>query len=289
MSERANSKEENERQRYMRQAQFFAKWGSTPGPVIAAGLQAFDKTLPDIIADEAGFKKAKRELDKVMYDIDNATRLEELGDRKEARALKERAADRALRLNHDLSQVKSAENVARIQQESSKYSSDANIRVAEIRERSAHLDRVANRETADDNKKFGQYQTASQQEILLNNRIAAQENGDQHKADVKLVNDAKLMKASEMPEGYADKVAAAQGRINTREKDWNTQRDTAKKNTELAYSRVKVQESAAPAPAPATGAPRTMTRADVEATAKASGKTVAEVEAAAKAKNITIK
>jgi hypothetical protein len=36
-------------------------------------------------------------------------------------------------------------------------------------------------------------------------------------------------------------------------------------------------------------AAKTMTRADVEATARASGKTIAEVEAAAKARGITIK
>jgi hypothetical protein len=118
----------------------------------------------------------------------------------------------------------------------------------------------------------------------VNNRIAAQENGDQHKADVKLVNDARLMKPSEMPEGYAERIAAAQENIKRRQKDWAAQLETAKKNTELAYSRVKVPESAAPA----AEAPKTMTRADVEATAKASGKTVADVEAAAKAKGFKI-
>jgi hypothetical protein len=247
MDERANSKAENERQRQMRLAQFFAKWGSTPGPTLAAGLSALEKSLPDMIADEAGFKKAKRELDKIQFDIDNATRLEELGNKKEARALKEKAADRAMQLNQTLSQAKSAENTARIQQESSKYSADANIRIAELRERSDALNRSANRATADDNKKFGQYQTASQQEILVNNRIAAEENGKQHLADVKLINDAKLMKPADMPEGYAEKITAAAGRIKTRENNWTTQLEAAKKNTERAYSRVSGGEPAAPA------------------------------------------
>ena len=249
MAERANSKDETERQRYMRAAQFFAKWGSTPGSTLAAGLSALEKTLPDMISDEQGFKKAKRELDKVMYDIDNATRLEELGNRKEARALKEKAADRALNLNHYLAQAQSAENTARIQQESSKYSSDAQIRIAELRERSAALDRSANRTNADENKKFGQFQSASQQEILVNNRIAAEENGKQHMGDVKLVNDAKLMKPTDMPEGYVDKISEAQKRIQAREKGWATQLETAKKNTELAYSRVSGEKPTASASA----------------------------------------
>ena len=290
MDERANSEAENERQRQMRLAQFFSKWGSTPGPVLAAGLQAMEKTLPDIISDEAGFKKAKRELDKVIFDIDNATRLEELGNIKDARALKEKAADRAMQLNQTLSQAKSAENTARIQQESSKYTADTNVRIAEIREKSEALNRSAARATADDNKKFSQFQSATQQEMLVNQRVAAEENGKQHLADVKLINDAKLMKPADMPEGYADKIAAAKGRIETREKGWNSQLENAKRNTELAFSRVRVAGPAASenTPPPAATAPRTMTRADVEATAKAQGKTVAEVEAAAKAKNVKI-
>jgi hypothetical protein len=246
MDERANSKAENERQRQMRLAQFFAKWGSTPGPTLAAGLSALEKSLPDMIADEAGFKKAKRELDKVIFDIDNATRLEELGNKKEARALKEKAADRAMQLNQYLTQAQSAENTARIQQDTSKYSTDANVRIAEIRERSEVLNRAANRVTADDNKKFNQYQAATDQERRALERIAFEENGEQHKADVKLIENARLMKPEDMPEGYADKIAAAKKAIKERKDGWASRAETAKKNTELAYSRVRVTEPTAP-------------------------------------------
>lgn len=248
MEERANSKAENERQRQMRLAQFFAKWGSTPGPTLAAGLSALEKSLPDMIADEAGFKKAKRELDKVMFDIDNATRLEELGNMKDARALKEKAADRAMQLNHYLTQAQSAENTARIQQESSEYTANAHIRAAEIRERGAALDRAANRLTADDNRRFNQYQAATDQERRALERIAFEENGEQHKADVKLIENARLMKPEDMPEGYAEKIAAAKKAIKERKDGWATRAETAKKNTELAYSRVRVTEPTASGP-----------------------------------------
>ena len=100
MGERANSVEEAKRQRYMRMAEFFSRWGTTPGPVLTAGLSAMQKTLPDLITDERELKKARRELDKAQYDIDNATRLEELGYIKDARALKEKAADRLKDLTH---------------------------------------------------------------------------------------------------------------------------------------------------------------------------------------------
>ncbi len=100
MDERANSVDEAKRQRYMRMAEFFSRWGTTPGSVLTAGLSAMQKTLPDLITDERELKKAKRELDKAQYDIDNATRLEELGYIKDARALKEKTADRLKDLTH---------------------------------------------------------------------------------------------------------------------------------------------------------------------------------------------
>ena len=125
MDERANAADEAKRQRYMRMAEFFSRWGTTPGSVLTAGLNAMQKTLPDLITDERDLKKAKRELDKAQYDIDNATRLEELGYIKDARALKEKAADRLKDLTHyrimaetQLATTKmtrdSAEKVARI-------------------------------------------------------------------------------------------------------------------------------------------------------------------------------
>ena len=253
MAERANSKDEAERQRYMRAAQFFAKWGSTPGPTLAAGLAALDKTLPDIISDEQGYKKAKRELNKVIYDIDNATRLEELGNKKEARALKEKAADRAVQLNHFLAQAQSSENVANIQQETSKYTADAHVRAQQIAAQSAAAERAARRVTDDDNKKFGQWQAATTQEQRTLERIAFEENGDQHKDDVKFIANAKLMKPEDMPEGYADKITAAQARIDKRKSDWTSRAQTAQKNTDAAYGRLDIAAPAAPAPAAPAG------------------------------------
>jgi hypothetical protein len=52
MAEKANMGEEKERQKHLRMAEFFASWGSTPGPVLVAGLNALQKTVPNIVADE---------------------------------------------------------------------------------------------------------------------------------------------------------------------------------------------------------------------------------------------
>jgi hypothetical protein len=94
MGERANADDEAKRQRWMRAAQFFAKWGSTPGPVLVAGMNALNEKLPDIITDEQSYKKIKRDLDKGIYDLDQATRLEKMGYTKEASAEKKDIADR---------------------------------------------------------------------------------------------------------------------------------------------------------------------------------------------------
>jgi hypothetical protein len=94
MGERANADDEAKRQRWMRAAQFFAKWGSTPGPVLVAGMNALNEKLPDIITDEQSYKKIKRDLDKGIYDLDQATRLEKMGYMKEASADKREIASR---------------------------------------------------------------------------------------------------------------------------------------------------------------------------------------------------
>ena len=279
MAERANAKDEAERQRWMRAAQFFAKWGSTPGPTLAAGLSALEKSMPDIISDEQGYKKAKRELNKIVYDVDQSIRQEELGNKKEARALKEKAADRAMNLQHYLVQAQASERTAQLHKEASEFTANAHVRAQQIAANTAHLDRVARRVTEDDNKKFGQWQAATTQEQRTLERIAFEENGDQHKADTKLINDAKLMKPEDMPEGYADKIAAAEKRVKDRKADWTTRAQTAAKNTDTAYGRVKVAEPAASNNAPPAAAPEALPEGIPKGSKavgkdKASGKTV---------------
>jgi hypothetical protein len=95
MAERANLADEKERQRHMRLAEFFASWGSTPGPVLVAGMNALKQSIPNIISDEKEAKKARKEADKIIYDIDEATRLEKLGMIDKATAIKTQAAKHA--------------------------------------------------------------------------------------------------------------------------------------------------------------------------------------------------
>ena len=99
MGRKANLADEARRQKDMRLAEFFASWGSTPGPTLAAGMSALKKSIPDMIGDRKEAKKLERESDKIIYDIDASIRAEKLGDIDKATALKEKAATHAAELN----------------------------------------------------------------------------------------------------------------------------------------------------------------------------------------------
>ena len=135
MAERANMKDEQERQKHLRLAEFFASWGSTPGPTLVAGMNALKRSIPGIVSDEKEAKKARREADKIIYDIDEATRLEKLGLYDKATALKEKAAGRAEDYNKYLLTLQAqregnerAIEAANIQAASSKYTADTHAK-----------------------------------------------------------------------------------------------------------------------------------------------------------------
>jgi hypothetical protein len=129
----------------MRLAQFFAKWGSTAGPTLVAGMNALDAKLPDMIEDQRVFRKAKLELDKTVYDLDNATRLENQGYSKEARALKEKAAERAMHLNQYI-----GTNATQLKRE--EMGNEAKIKEAKIQAESRSGDRAYQIASLDFNK-----------------------------------------------------------------------------------------------------------------------------------------
>ena len=88
MEQKANAKDEAARLQQMRLAEFFSVWGSTPGPTLVAGMQAAQKTIPNLIKDKDDQKKANAELDKIIYNLDRATRLEKAGDWEAAAKIK---------------------------------------------------------------------------------------------------------------------------------------------------------------------------------------------------------
>jgi hypothetical protein len=295
MSERANMADEAQRQRHMRLAQFFAKWGSTAGPTLVAGMNALNEKLPDLLEDQKSFRKAKLELDKTIYDLDQATRLEDKGDLKEARALKEKAAERAMHLNQYIGtnavQLKREEmgNAAMLEKE--RISSKAQL--AGVSQRAAEL-------AASKNEAL--LATAARDLNETRQKIATRNSKDeqaQKDATAVTMYNTQLSNA----EGDASKVSTyikneyeqAQNRIRERNKNDAKLEKLAednyarvhKKVTGLDYSGSNIDTGASGGGG--GGTPASMTMADVEATARASGRSVDEVKAAAKAKGITIK
>jgi hypothetical protein len=102
MSERANQSDEAVRQRQLRAAEYFANLGTKPGGVILAALQAAKESIPNLVSDDREQAKARKEMDRLIYDIDQSIRAEKLGDFAEAGKIKEKAMDRLEKYNEKL-------------------------------------------------------------------------------------------------------------------------------------------------------------------------------------------
>jgi len=112
MAERANAEDEAERTRNLRLAEFFASWGSTPGNTLTAGMLAFKNKVPDMISDQKEAKRIRMEIDKSLAALDEATRLEKVGNFDAATAEKNKAAEIAKAANFEVIKVKETEAAA---------------------------------------------------------------------------------------------------------------------------------------------------------------------------------
>jgi hypothetical protein len=88
MAERANAKDEARRTSYLRMAEFFAAWGSTPGSTIVAGLKALQEKVPGIVADARKEAEIRRAINKDIAGLDKVDRLEKAGAWDKAAELK---------------------------------------------------------------------------------------------------------------------------------------------------------------------------------------------------------
>jgi len=253
MAEKANLGEEKERQKHLRLAEFFASWGSTPGPVLVAGLNAMQKAVPNIMADEKEQKKARREIDKSIADLDNATRLEKRGEVDAAMALKLKAAEDMKALNIKFIDYQSRRESDQSSAAASKYSADMQFRGEQLRAQTSRLDRTARLDTEKDNKIFGQWQAASKTEADVLGRIQREENDKQHMADLNAVKLGKQTGMDEdnkfdetkVPSAVLSAMKEAQARIEAREKGWKQRIKTAAENTDIAYNRIAVRPEVA--------------------------------------------
>ena len=112
MAERANAEDEAERTRNLRLAEFFASWGSTPGDTLTAGMLAFKNKVPDMISDQKEAKRIRMEIDKSLASLDEATRLEKVGNFDAATAEKNKAAEIAKAVNFEVLKIGETEAAA---------------------------------------------------------------------------------------------------------------------------------------------------------------------------------
>jgi hypothetical protein len=81
-----NMANETKEQQKLREAQAWAIFGSTPGPLLKVGLQAMGSYISDTIEDTKQRKKMMNELNKSIFELDHADYLESVGMAKEGLA-----------------------------------------------------------------------------------------------------------------------------------------------------------------------------------------------------------
>jgi soluble cytochrome b562 len=256
MAEKANMADEKERQRHLRLAEFFASWGSTPGPTLVAGMNALKQAVPGIISDDKEQKKARREIDKSIADLDNATRLEKRGEVDAAMALKLKAAEDMKALNTKFIDYQSRRESDASSFAATKYNADMQFRSEQLRANTARLDRAARRETDDDLKRINAYNAASGRELNLISKIS-----DQMKL---LAPDYETIKTAEMnakqndgkmTPAFVPAYEAAKKKIADQEAVWTKQKEQAARDSELTYSRIRINPQAAKDYTKSTGSP----------------------------------
>ena len=82
----------------MRLMEFGANWAGTPGEPLVAGMRALKDTLPGVMEDTKENKKVMKEIDKTIYMLQHATRLEDAGKLEKASAEKEKASAKLMAL-----------------------------------------------------------------------------------------------------------------------------------------------------------------------------------------------
>ena len=90
---------------YLRRAQMWAKFGSTPGPVLKAALTSINETVPDLLDDQKYATNLQRSIQKTLHEIDRAEYLEKKGNYDEAQKLLNEARGRVANLSIATSKI----------------------------------------------------------------------------------------------------------------------------------------------------------------------------------------
>jgi len=210
MAELANADDESRRQKFMMAAKFFASWGSKPGPTLVAGMQAIQESVPEFIAEEKDRKKINRELKKILYTLDEATRQEKLGYFKEAVELKQKAGATATEMYKVyLNSLTSADSSASAERRDAakdraldartekgdaaatardKYRVDESSRIRQLELKSAEADRAQRGASASQSNLISQYNIAADSERRTLADIERERSGKDYQALLQKAN-----------------------------------------------------------------------------------------------------
>ena len=109
------SAEDYRRSQHLRYAQMFAKFGSTPGPVLKAALVSINDVVPDLLDDKAKADAVRREIKKAMFDLDKSEYQEKKGNFDKANESYENAVGKITSLNMDLGKMVTDTNLKKAQ------------------------------------------------------------------------------------------------------------------------------------------------------------------------------
>jgi translation initiation factor 5B len=99
------SEEDYRKSQHLRYAQMFARFGSTPGPVLKAALVSINEVVPDLLDDKAKSSAVRREIKKAMFELDKSEYLEKKGNVDAAFKSHEEAVGRITALNMEIGKM----------------------------------------------------------------------------------------------------------------------------------------------------------------------------------------
>jgi hypothetical protein len=238
MEELANAGDEAKRQRWMRAAKFFATWGSQPGPTLVAGMKALTESIPEFIADEKEQKKAKREAQKVLYTLEEATRQEKLGNFKEEAALKEKAG--ALATDYYKIFVQSEISAAsdKSRSDSSRLTAELNYKGEQLRAKTAAASAANSRLDANERKLNDQYIAVGKSEERVLSELAKERSSKEY---------LDLQRLANLPESGSETIKKqrqdALDRLDKIDKEHATRAKTAADRTKFYEQKVMGDEA----------------------------------------------
>jgi len=291
MERKANLGDELARQKNMRLAEFFATWGSTPGPTLVAGMTALKAKIPSFIEDEKEARKLKREADKIIFELDQAARNEEIGLTDKAAAQKNEATKNAMEFQKVVEAAKEKQLAAashvkgsELTSEATKFSATENRKGHEASAEASRDNARAMREATSQDRAYKQSLEAREAVRHTVEGIEREKNAanSQYAADMKTIS---MYEGADLDAAAKSRLEAAKARVAAKDEQYQKRIDEAEKTSKSATERYLAMKGETPTN---NEPPKTMSRADVAATAKASGKTEAEVEEAAKQKGIRI-